>query len=546
MSGVCAPGVIAALVGVATVLAASPAIAHAADIVHPAEELTPGNPTPGNPGGGSDATPGNPTPGAPAPAPEPAPAPKYTPQPNYDGPTSIPGPPPVQSVPYIPPTYSTPYTPVLPIVQAPRPRPYVAPLPVVKPPPNTVRIGNLVIPRDKVPLADGDVRSINRWAAYTEAQIATGLVSAGVPRDEATRRAAATVIGVGLGGAIGAGVVGIPATILAEIFFLPIGTVVGATVGGLAAVPIATALAPFLGPAGPAGPAVSVPIGIAAGAGLGAVAGTAAAVAVGVAAAAAGAAVGGTIGGIAAYLLGAGDPGATPGTVRNPGDPEDESVYELPQPNPKADQYHLVFGNLDSKLPGGPGVRYVVKSNGDVQGAVNVNGTKVPFAWSAQSADAPYKALGFFSETARESAKSWAFTTGQDAIKKFGDALHISYPQSVKLGQDAPTDGTLGQAGIDRLKEQQQAQERGARQQRGNATADQAPPPQTYTPPAPAPTPALASIPQVPAAAPEPVRAAVTQAQTVANQAQAGVDQARAALAHTAHRTTTEGGRHRR
>ncbi|GAB32934.1 hypothetical protein, partial [Gordonia otitidis] len=416
-------------------------------------DLTPGNPTPGNPGTGGNPTPGNPTPGAPVPAPEPvpapAPAPQYTPQPNYDGPTSIPAPPPVQSVPYTPPTYSSPYTPVLPFVQAPPPRAYVAPQPVVKPPPNTVRIGNLAIPRNQVPLADGDVRSVNRWSAYTEAQIATGLVAAGVPRDEATRRAAATVVGVGLGGAIGAGVVGIPATILAEVFFLPIGTVVGATVGGLAAVPIATALAPFLGPMGLVSPVVSVPIGIAAGAGLGAAGGTAAGVGVGLAAAAAGVAIGGTIGGVAAYLLGAGDPGATPGTVRNPGDPEDESVYELPQPNPKADQYHLVFGNPDAKLPGGPGVRYVVKSNGDVEGAVNVNGTKVPFGWTAQDADAQYKALGFFSETARESAQSWAFTTGQDAIKKFGDALHISYPQSVKPGQDAPTDGSLGKAGID-------------------------------------------------------------------------------------------------
>lgn len=447
-----------------TTKVAATAVAVAVTLTVPATALadpTPGNPTPGNPtpggSGGSDVTPGNPTPGAPAPAPQPQPAP---PQPNYDGPTSIPGPPTIQSVPGIPPTYTTPYNPFLPITQA--PRPYVPPQPVVKPPPGTVRIGNLVIPRSQVPLSDSDVRSVNRWAAYTEAQIATTLVAAGVPRDEATRRAASTVVGVAIGGAAGAVIAGVPATILAELFLLPVGLVAGGVIGGVAAVPVATALAPVIGLVSPA---VAIPVGVGVGAAAGAGVATAATVGIGALAAAGGAVVGGTLGGLLAYWLGAGDPGVTPGAVRDPGEPENDPGYTLPQPNPGANQYQLVIGNPESKLPGGTNARYVVTSSGDVQGSVTINGMTMPFGWSAEQADAPFRALGFLSGTGRDAAQQWAYTTGQDAIKRFRDVLRISYPQSVKPGQTAPTDGTLGAAGVDRLKQLQDAQNRAIRQQ---------------------------------------------------------------------------------
>lgn len=522
----------AVLAGVATALVANPAVTHATEILHPAADPTPGNPTPGGPGGG-DVTPGNPTPGTPEPAPPPAPesTPEYTPQPNYDGPTSIPGPPSTQSVPYVPPTYNTPYTPLLPIVQG--PRPYVPPQPMVKPPPGTVRIGNLIIPRSQIPLADADIRSVNRWAAYTEAQIATGLIAAGVPRDEATRRAASTMIGVAIGGAAGAVIAGVPATLLAEIFLLPVGVVAGGVIGGIAAVPAAAALLPFIGPVSPG---VAIPVGIGVGAVAGAGVATVAAVGIGALAAAGGAVVGGTLGGLLAYWLGAGDPGATPGTVRDPGSPESDPDYTLPQPNPGANQYQLVIGNSDSRLPGGPGARYVVKSNGAVEGSVTVNGMTVPFGWSAEQADAPFRALGFLSQTGRDSAQQWAYATGQDAVKRFGDILRISYPQSVKPGQTAPTDGTLGQAGLDRLRELQEAQNRAIRQQQnqGGGQDSGAPsgaqrasaPATTVSPPsAPAPTwvPPRVSIPPVPVSAPEPVKQVASQAQSLLNQGRAAL-----------------------
>ena len=118
------------------------------------------------------------------------------------GPGSIPGPPveaPYQA--YTAPgsySYDEPYTPLINNRVAPRVAPPVRP---IAPPPEKIRVGNFVtdIPEG---MSKRDVNSINAWSAYGEAKIAQGLISAGVPEDEATRRAAATIIGVMAGGTV--------------------------------------------------------------------------------------------------------------------------------------------------------------------------------------------------------------------------------------------------------------------------------------------------------------------------------------------------------
>ncbi|WP_237422006.1 hypothetical protein [Gordonia sp. SID5947] len=169
-------------------------------------------------------------PSAPAPAPQPQPeAPSYTPGP---GPGVIPAPP--QEAPYQPyepptyysepnysqPNYDTTYTPT-------PSRPYTLPRPTapvrpIAPPPKTLRVGNVVVKeeqlkRDAPWLSDRQRNSINDWAAYGESKIAQGLISVGVPEDEASRQAAATIIGVVLGGTTGAAAVGIPAAVVGGI-----------------------------------------------------------------------------------------------------------------------------------------------------------------------------------------------------------------------------------------------------------------------------------------------------------------------------------------
>lgn len=436
----------------------------------PVAEPSPGLPTPGSPdsGGGPDADPGAPTPGTPAPAPDPAPAPAPAPQsqPNFDGPGTIPDPPSVAPIiQWTPPSYTTPYTPALPMLRAPR---RVKPQPQVKPPPNKIRIGNFItdIPEG---MADSDVRSVNRWSAATEAQVATGLIALGVPEDEATRRAAATVIGVAIGGATGATVAGVPAAALGAALGIVPGAVAGGIAGGLSTVPLSMLLTPILGPAAPsvAGP-LGIGLGILGGGAAGAAGGAAL---LGIPAALLGGAAGAALGGFLAYMLGAGDPGDEPGTVRNPGTPEDEKGYELPPPNPKANQYELKLGNPDSKLPGGPAAEYVVRANGDVRGHVQIGGLEMPFGWSADAADGPYRALGFLSESARESVKGLVYRTGIDQIAKI-PGLQIGYPQSVKPGQDVPMDGRLGKAELDRQKEQEEARERAIQRSQDNPTPE--------------------------------------------------------------------------
>ena len=163
-------------------------------------------------GGGDDATPPV--------APPQQTAPSY----NYNpGPGAIPAPP--REAPYRPyadpqaynqPNYDTVYNPAPPQAYT-LPRP-VAPVRPIAPPPKTLRVGNFLVEEDQLKrdapwLTDRQRVSINEWSAYGEAKIAQGLISVGVPEDEASRQAAATIIGVALGGTAGAVALGVPAAV---------------------------------------------------------------------------------------------------------------------------------------------------------------------------------------------------------------------------------------------------------------------------------------------------------------------------------------------
>lgn len=423
--------------------------------------------------------------------PPPAPAPQApAPAPNWDGPGTVPAPPQtLPSVTWTPPTYNAPYNPipVAPIVVRP-----AAPVNPIKPPPGKIRVGNFItdIPDG---MADSDVRSINRWSAYQEAQITQGLIAAGVPKDKAARHAASTMIGVALGGAAGAAAVGIPAALIGGTVGGVVGLGVGAVAGTVSLPALAPILTPFVGPV--AAPIVGVGGATVAG-GLGGAALGAAAV--GGAGAVAGGTVGAILGGILAYTLGAGDPGANPGSPTDPSVPESDPGYTLPAPNAKADQYVLVLGNKDSKLPGGPNAKYVVRNNGAVNGHVSVASHRVNFGWSAEQADAGFRALGFGSQTARDAAKAWTYSTGRQAIKTI-NGLQISFPQSVKPGQTPPTDGTVGQAEIDRQNRLQRARDRArsapAAPPKAAPAAQQAAAPQAMPINTPSPLPAVAPVP---------------------------------------------------
>lgn len=311
------------------------------------------------------------------------------------GPGSIPAPP--QEAPYQPyvqpstytaPTYEESYDPVpqRPLT-APKP---VAPVRPIAPPPEKIRVGNFVtdIPEG---MSERDVNSVNAWSAYGEAKIAQGLISVGVPEDEASRQAAATIIGVMLGGTAGAATLGIPAAAM--------GAVGGGIIGGLIG----------------SGVSAGAPLGTAAGAGIGALVGG---VGAGVAAGALGAAIGGTAGGAIAYTFGAGDPGANPDEPWKPGDREAK-----PLPNPDANQFELTLSRDDAQKAGLPPIDYVVNSRGDVDASI----AGFDLNWSAEQAMAPYSVLG------AGAAKSAQQATKQrtEEAKKSIPNLHVAWPQEI-------------------------------------------------------------------------------------------------------------------
>ena len=365
------------------------------------------------------------TPETPPVAPPPVSPPPQAP-PTYDpGPGVIPAPP--QEAPYQPyvepqvynePTYERAYNPAPPRAYT-LPRP-VAPVRPIAPPPKTLRVGNFVVEEDQLKrdapwLTDRQRNSINAWSAYGEAKIAQGLISVGVPEDEASRQAAATIIGVALGGTAGAAAAGIPAAVVGGIGGALIGAGVGAAVGSFPA------------------PGPQTPGAIAAGAGIGAAAGAAA---LGIPAAVLGGVAGGVAGGALAHALGAGDPGARPDRPRLPGEPEPVRPQPRKQQqvvidNPEANQYEVHLPADQAAKAGLPAVHYQVNMRGDVNAQVNVGGRNLEANWSGEQARAPFAALGAAKDQAEKTVNQWT-RQASDQLEKAVPGIDVAWPQEKK------------------------------------------------------------------------------------------------------------------
>ncbi|MGV9709736.1 hypothetical protein ACWDTI_03635 [Gordonia sp. NPDC003424] len=370
--------------------------------------------------------------GGTTPTPEPAAPvePVYTP-----GPGTLPAPP--QEAPYQPyveptthdntgPSYQTDYDPV-PEKPLTAPKP-TAPVRPIAPPPEKIRVGNFItdIPQG---MAKRDVTSINEWAAYGEAKIAQNLIAVGVPKDEASRRAASTIIGVALGGTTGAAIgstAAVPGAMAGALVGVPVGAIVGAIYNG-----VVFAQVNVVPGGGQVAYANLIGLGALAGAGIGLAAGTAiGAAAAGAAGAATGAVIGGTIGGATAYALGAGDPGARPTEPWKQGDTTTPGVRQAPEAapvaNPQANQFEVHLPAEKAAQAGLPKADYVVNQRGDVN--VQVGTAKI--SWSAEQAAAPYQAMGASGPAQKANAAKY---TKQNApqIKQILPGVTISWPQEI-------------------------------------------------------------------------------------------------------------------
>ncbi|MDV7101639.1 hypothetical protein R4227_16325 [Gordonia amicalis] len=310
------------------------------------------------------------------------------------GPGSVPGPP--VEAPYRSYddasswSYERPYSPVINNPVVPQVAPPVRP---IAPPPDKIRVGNFVtdIPEG---LSDKDVNSINAWSAYGEAKIAQGLISVGVPEDEASRRAAATIIGVMAGGTAGAVALGIPSAVVGAVGGAGVGAIAGAVVG---------CVFTYCATSG---------IDSLAGAGIGAAVGG---IGVGAAGAALGAAIGGTAGGLLAYSLGAGDPGA------NPDEPWRQNRPRHAAPGPDGvNQFEFHLSPEQARRSGLPAVDYVVNHRGDVDVKVGASTVK----WSAAQARSPYSVFG---EGAEKSVRDWT-RAQSDGLKNAIPGSEVLWP----------------------------------------------------------------------------------------------------------------------
>lgn len=377
-----------ALMSAATIALVSSAIAAGTGIASAVPEQGGVAPSVPEQGGVSPTAP-VPEQGGTAPEPTPPPAP-----PAYDpGPGLIPSPPQGQwqPAPAVPETYPQQYNPAPPApLHAPRPAP---PVKRIQPAPDTLRIGNAVFDIEDLPAeVQANPRAIvsaNEWAAYAEAEIARGMISIGIPEDEATRRAAAAVIGVAAGGGAGFAVGFTATALLVGPVLIPVATLVGAGIG--AAVGTGTPLVPPMNTL--AGAGIGAGIGLAGSAAATVAAATAVGVATGV--------VGAAVGGLLAYALGAGDPGASaPRPDRLPWEPTPESGPDHRQaPGEVAapggpDQFEVRLTAEEAAASGLPPVSYVVTSSGDVQADLSIGGQTFEVGWTAEQAQAPIRALG--------------------------------------------------------------------------------------------------------------------------------------------------------
>lgn len=323
---------------------------------------------------------------------------------------------PVETAPSTPPTYYTPYPNTIPdLGSAPKPTP---PQPRRAWKPDHLTIGNLEVPVDELPkeLQDNPraIVSANDWSAWAESEIARGLISMGVPSDEASRRAASAVMGAVAGGAVGFGV-GFTATALTVgPVLIPLTTLVGTGIGALVGTPLLPPYAPPVSTLNGAG------IGALAGLGVGAAVTVGAAGAVGAAAGITGA----IIGGVLADALGAGDPGAFP---QRPDLPWEAAPESHSPKNREGNQFELRISAETAQKTGLAPMDYVVTQRGDVEIAGSIGGHSVSAGWSAEQAQAPLDALGPAKPLA-DSAIRDATAAATKALRTIVPGIEVTWP----------------------------------------------------------------------------------------------------------------------
>lgn len=269
-----------------------------------------------------------------------------------------------------------------------------APVQPIAAPEGKVRIGTFM--EDKPGwLSDADARSINRWASYGEAKISQGWRAVGMSDKEADRRAAATILGVAVGGTVGATALGVPAAVVGGVG----GAVIGGVIGTASFFPAALGVGPLAVPT----PLVGALIGGAAGA-----------AALGIPAALVGAVTGGLLGGVIGNFYGAGDDKADPNQPLLP--------WQEPQLDSSPKVYRFNLPAPDAQRAGLPAVDYTVNVRGDVRAQV---GDSV-LTWTGEQAMAPYAALGGAAQGAEQAVADWTQRTGQQ-LQGVVHGLNIVY-----------------------------------------------------------------------------------------------------------------------
>ncbi|MGB3603792.1 MAG: hypothetical protein WBA38_09635 [Gordonia sp. (in: high G+C Gram-positive bacteria)] len=370
------------------------------------------NPAPQQPGFGDQ---GSPQQGGLTPAPQP-PAPAPEPVPSTPGPLGLPAAPsaPQSEWTYPAPSYEGAYNPNPLGIHAPNPN-----APTVKrvaPKPQTLRIGNFEMANKDVPNfpnKEGYIDWANGWAAYSEQQIANGLVAMGMAEeDEASRQAAAIVMGAAGAGAIGGAVAFTATTLAVGMVTVPLGAVAGGVVPWAGPFPLNV---------------VSIAGGAAIGAGI--------AVSAGVVAGVGTAIVAGLIGGAAGWALGTGDKG---NNIKRPDGLPKNAPQDGTEQDSGINQFELRLAKDDAARAGLPSVEYVVTERGDVK--MTVGTTKL--GWTAEQAQGPLALLGPNAPAAINDGVVDATDRAADAIK----GLQVGWPQEAQqqAAQEAPAPAYVG------------------------------------------------------------------------------------------------------
>lgn len=271
------------------------------------------------------------------------------------------------------------------------------------------------------------VVSFNDWQAYGASQIARFLISVGVPKDEATRQAAAAIIGGVVGGAAGGAIAFTATAIVVGAVVIPIATLAGAGIGAA------------VGAAIPPQPLQVLP-GLAIGAGAGLATGVGITLASALAAGVAGAIAAGTVGAAITWALGTGDPGKNlraPNAPWSPGQPG--TPARPPLPNPGGNQFEVHVPAPTAERLGLPGtnVNYVVTSRGDVNVSGQVAGQRVSMGWTAEQAQGPIKALGPAAPVAAKAINDGTRAVA-DQVRRVAPGVNVQWPQLKAPGRHHP------------------------------------------------------------------------------------------------------------